>query len=645
MFLEGKGMAGFHEKVFAVLASFLPFGLQGGCGGTTGVTNPTSSMGLSVAGVTGGAVGVGVGKSVDGVTIGGNVQAPTSIDTAVGIDPDASKSLATVSKAIITEAPAKSGDVTCKRYDGTLVTKGVVSALGEIADVVVPLALLDETKQILCEVTLSDGRKLLNNYDLTNRKAGEKVISDCDVAALLAAQQILFQCNASTTFDDLSACGPKVFSKDIQPGKLFEEYKQRGKDPTSEENNLVRALRAGMASNVPPRPSDINRILGGNGASLLDQYKKFDDSLSDWDSATAIKKIEGVKPNAIPATKFRLTEEEEYQLLGPRNYTSEELEAVVSKIKEEEKVWSQDNMGKVEMLDPYGHSKDDRMELYGNRGRVISKPKKDNPYFYTHYIYVDGYTHWLCLNGGSSSVYSGSANLGTLGYTAEEAAFLLNLTSTNYNSLMAALLQSFVAMPPVETPLAPIAELDLKRLLNYVDSNEYNNDLATLSWSEFVALHPYYDPYGPGDTVAYAVGLTNPYDTPLNLSVKAMVTYMNIRWSIAGRGLWNTLAFEYLNGYPLPGESTQVWENVTLNPGETLTLSDTYNMPVGTLRTGSWLQGWPFTGLYVWGSILNGYAYDVTITDLNTGKTYNDPAAGFFGYSGNWGPLGLVVTR
>ena len=31
----------------------------------------------------------------------------------------------------------------------------------------------------------------------------------------------------------------------------------------------------------------------------------------------------------------------------------------------------QGNMGKVDMLDPYGFSKDDRMELYGNRGRII----------------------------------------------------------------------------------------------------------------------------------------------------------------------------------------------------------------------------------------------------------------------------------
>lgn len=34
----------------------------------------------------------------------------------------------------------------------------------------------------------------------------------------------------------------------------------------------------------------------------------------------------------------------------------------------------QGNMGKVDMMDPYGFSKDNRMELYGNRGRVIREP-------------------------------------------------------------------------------------------------------------------------------------------------------------------------------------------------------------------------------------------------------------------------------
>lgn len=35
----------------------------------------------------------------------------------------------------------------------------------------------------------------------------------------------------------------------------------------------------------------------------------------------------------------------------------------------------QGNMGKVDMLDPYGHDKDsNRMELYGNQGRVIKEP-------------------------------------------------------------------------------------------------------------------------------------------------------------------------------------------------------------------------------------------------------------------------------
>ena len=40
----------------------------------------------------------------------------------------------------------------------------------------------------------------------------------------------------------------------------------------------------------------------------------------------------------------------------------------------------QGNMGKPDMLDPYGHDKDsDRMELYGNRGRVIKPEPPPEP--------------------------------------------------------------------------------------------------------------------------------------------------------------------------------------------------------------------------------------------------------------------------
>ncbi len=40
----------------------------------------------------------------------------------------------------------------------------------------------------------------------------------------------------------------------------------------------------------------------------------------------------------------------------------------------------QGNMGKVDMLDPFGHNKDsDRKELYGNRGRVIREIIEPDP--------------------------------------------------------------------------------------------------------------------------------------------------------------------------------------------------------------------------------------------------------------------------
>lgn len=38
----------------------------------------------------------------------------------------------------------------------------------------------------------------------------------------------------------------------------------------------------------------------------------------------------------------------------------------------------QGNMGKVDMIAPYGHDKDsDRKELYGNRGRVVREPEPE----------------------------------------------------------------------------------------------------------------------------------------------------------------------------------------------------------------------------------------------------------------------------
>jgi|GEM_PF-2193787 len=40
----------------------------------------------------------------------------------------------------------------------------------------------------------------------------------------------------------------------------------------------------------------------------------------------------------------------------------------------------QGNMGRVDMMDPYGHDKDsDRLELYGNRGRVIREVPESEP--------------------------------------------------------------------------------------------------------------------------------------------------------------------------------------------------------------------------------------------------------------------------
>ncbi len=284
-------MFGTYKIVVRVLVLSLFVFLQTGCGSGTSVTNASSSTPTSGT-TTDGTETVSAGKSVDGVTIGGNIQAPTTTDTTITVG-------SSVSKATVTEILAKKGNITCKRYDGTEVAKGIVSSSGEITDVIVPLTSLDEGKQVLCEVTLSDGRKLLNHYDLTNRFSGESVVSDCDMTTTLAAQQVLFQCHASTTFNDLSECAPKVSEKTIKPWLLFEKYKRKAENPSREENNLVTALKAGMASKNPPKPSDINKILEGSAMHLLDQYKKLDSSLSAWEPNTSITQIQSFMSEAI----------------------------------------------------------------------------------------------------------------------------------------------------------------------------------------------------------------------------------------------------------------------------------------------------------------------------------------------------------
>lgn len=297
----------------------------------------------------------------------------------------------------------------------------------------------------------------------------------------------------------------------------------------------------------------------------------------------------------------------------------------------------QGNNSKHDMLDPYGHSKDDRMELYGNRGRVIRQIEEILSFLYTNYLYVDGLTFWVWLNyimgWGDPSFWNGTTyNLTTLGYSAEEAAFLYGISS--WFEIFPALMQGYVAMDPVETTVAPISELDLNRILNYVDSNEYNNDLATMTWDEFVTAHPYYDPYAPGDATSYTISLTNPYDTPLTLSVESTITYLNQQWTVYNRD-WSTLTFETQTGAALPGDSTQTWDTVTIQPGETIYLYDTYDMPTETVGVTKFIYK-SYPDQYAYGSVLNGYSYDVTITDLSTGLTYNDPAAGWFGYTGVW---------
>jgi hypothetical protein len=252
----------------------------------------------------------------------------------------------------------------------------------------------------------------------------------------------------------------------------------------------------------------------------------------------------------------------------------------------------QGNSGRPEMRDPYGFARDERLEATGNRGRPIHMREEGiyevSPLTYTStdYIYTDFYTYWAHYL--DSLGYSSSwINFESLGYTQEEIAFLQTLsTQETYEGM----LTGYVVGPTQELPILSAEQtgVDLSRLINYADAYQFI--------------------YMPGDTVEYEISLTNPYDTELTLSVAATIEYMNNSW------VYNpdvgTYQRRHLVGTPVQGESTEVWETVTIAPAETITLYDTYYMPLEAY----------------W----SNYQFDVTLVDLSSGTSYNNPAAGWF---------------
>ena len=262
----------------------------------------------------------------------------------------------------------------------------------------------------------------------------------------------------------------------------------------------------------------------------------------------------------------------------------------------------------VSMLDPYGQSKDDRMDVRGNRGRPIweaSEPADapgskgagtcslnshgkpvEGTYIDGTYIPITWETYYAAYYAywGINSPYY---NYKSLGYSREEIAYLETLS---VKEIYDAMFPGYIIVDQKEMPLISLAdnELDLSKVLNYAHSYKFVNY--------------------PGDTVEYEVSLKNPYDTELTLSMTAVIEYMDNSWVYnEDVGTYQRARFV---GEPVQGDSTQTWDTVTLAPGETLNLYDSYDMP----ETAYWAN----------------YQIDVTLTDLCSGLSYQNPQAGWF---------------
>ena len=261
---------------------------------------------------------------------------------------------------------------------------------------------------------------------------------------------------------------------------------------------------------------------------------------------------------------------------------------------------------KFSMLDPYGQARDDRMEDRGNRGRPVweaSEPT-DGPggkeaatcnahgksvegtYIDGTYIAITWETYYAAYYA-SFGIDSTYYNYKSLGYSREEIAYLETLSVAEIYDAMH---PGYVVADETEKPLISLAEneLDLSKVINFAYSYKFVNY--------------------PGDTVEYEVSLINPYDTELKLSMTATIEYMDNSWAYNEEV--RTYQRRRLVGEPVEGESTETWDTITLAPGEILNLYDSYYMP----ETAYWAN----------------YQIDVTITDLCSGLSYQDPQAGWF---------------
>ncbi|MBI4341722.1 MAG: hypothetical protein HY598_05515 [Candidatus Omnitrophica bacterium] len=218
------------------------------------------------------------------------------------------------------------------------------------------------------------------------------------------------------------------------------------------------------------------------------------------------------------------------------------------------------------MRDPYGFSRDDRLETTGNRGRPIRERAPEE----------------------SASPSEGTREANEPGEEiASPGAGTLPEEDAS-TSAGGADEDVIVAEEPAPTQEPIAMSVDLSTLIDHAEAYEFV--------------------YYPGDTVEYEVSLTNPYETELTLRVTATIEYMDNMW------VYNPEVGTYQRrnsvGEPVEGESTETWDSVTIAPGETLVLSDVYEMP----EDATWAN----------------YQIHVALTDISSGSTYEDPEAGWF---------------
>lgn len=360
--------------------------------------------------------------------------------------------------------------------------------------------------------------------------------------------------------------------------------------------------------------------------------------------------------NASPNGQWILREDGSTHLIQPRiDPLGDPAEVVGDRGK---------HLGRPEMRDPYGRSKDDRKEETGNRGRPIRDddeagtpqpapeptpvpepspeptpvpepvpapepmpepvPTPEPAAFqYTKYLFMDGWVlyYWSQIMGVAAQtgnvqypadLYNWS--IFSAIYSPEEIQFLQTRT---YDQMNAAYGEGHLAMPAVEQTLAPTSQLDLSQVMNYagvVVSTSDGGYRTTVSGAS-LSLQ--------GLPVELGVNLTNTFDAPLTLRVVASVyDFISVNQytdsaTLAVEG--GTFHYPTLLNYQLSpstgADAVQVWEGVTLQPAQTLTLHDVY--------ADYQINWWQYRSN-------PQQLLTVSVTDLATGLSFSNRYAGWF---------------